>query len=34
MPLEKINLWDEDYISISFDFYEDLVEWTKGKTFI
>lgn len=34
MPLEKINLWDEDYISVSYDFYENLVEWTKDKTFI
>ena len=34
MPLEKENIWDDDYHSISFDFYESLTELTDGKTFV
>jgi len=34
MPFEKENIWDDDYRSISFEFYESLTEWTKGRTFV
>lgn len=34
MPLEKENIWDNDYHSISFEFYESLTLWTDGKTFV
>lgn len=34
MPLEKENIWDDDYGSISYDFYKSLSDWTDGKTFI
>ncbi|MBP0905444.1 hypothetical protein ACFSKN_09995 [Mariniflexile gromovii] len=27
MPIDKVNIWDEDYISISFNFCENLEEW-------
>lgn len=34
MPLEKINFWDDDYHSISYEFYDSLNEWTNGKIFV
>ena len=34
MPLEKENIWDNDYHSISFELYQNLEDWTNGKTFI
>ncbi|SDB51385.1 hypothetical protein SAMN03097699_1834 [Flavobacteriaceae bacterium MAR_2010_188] len=34
MPLEKENIWDDEYSSISFEFYEKLNEWSNGKTFV
>ena len=33
MPIEKENIWDDDYNSISFEFYQNLSDWTEGKTF-
>lgn len=33
MPIEKVNIWDDDYHSISYKFYENLLNWTKSKTF-
>jgi hypothetical protein len=31
MTLEKVNIWDEDYHSICFEFCENLAEWGDGK---